>query len=73
MHLVKVFVQPPEDPQMRARMILLKRILYTSSYLLKSLTDDCLLAFKIACATAGEAQKWMEAFDHAKQQVPQDV
>ena len=24
---------------------------------------------KIACATAGEARKWMEAFDHAKQQV----
>lgn len=27
------------------------------------------LFLKIACATAGEAQKWMEAFDHAKQQV----
>lgn len=25
--------------------------------------------WKIACATAGEARKWMEAFDHAKQQV----
>lgn len=25
--------------------------------------------FKIACATAGEARKWMEAFDQAKQQV----
>ncbi|KAK7281487.1 hypothetical protein RIF29_09534 [Crotalaria pallida] len=24
---------------------------------------------EIACATAGEAQRWMEAFDHAKQQV----
>lgn len=24
---------------------------------------------KIACATAGEARKWMEAFDHAKQEV----
>ncbi|CAN0838554.1 Protein ENHANCED DISEASE RESISTANCE 2 [Linum grandiflorum] len=24
---------------------------------------------EIACATAGEARKWMEAFDHAKQQV----
>ncbi|XP_044464101.1 protein ENHANCED DISEASE RESISTANCE 2 isoform X2 [Mangifera indica] len=24
---------------------------------------------EIACAAAGEAQKWMEAFDHAKQQV----
>lgn len=24
---------------------------------------------KIACATAGEVRKWMEAFDHAKQQV----
>lgn len=26
---------------------------------------------KIACATAGEAQKWLEAFDQAKQQVRQ--
>jgi len=25
--------------------------------------------FKIACATAGEARGWMEAFDQAKQQV----
>jgi len=24
---------------------------------------------KIACATAGEARGWMEAFDQAKQQV----
>lgn len=25
--------------------------------------------FKIACATAGDARGWMEAFDQAKQQV----
>jgi len=25
--------------------------------------------FKVACATAGEAQKWMEAFEQAKSQV----
>jgi len=27
---------------------------------------------KIACATAGEARNWMEAFDHAKQQVQEN-
>jgi hypothetical protein len=25
--------------------------------------------FKVACATAGEAQRWMEAFEQAKNQV----
>lgn len=30
------------------------------------------ISFKIACGTAGEAQKWMEAFDHAKQQVQEN-
>ncbi|BFG20478.1 hypothetical protein CerSpe_067530 [Prunus speciosa] len=28
---------------------------------------------EIACATAGEAQKWMEAFDHAKQQAEYEL
>ncbi|EPS60260.1 hypothetical protein M569_14543, partial [Genlisea aurea] len=28
---------------------------------------------EIACATAGDARKWMEAFDHAKQQVEKDL
>lgn len=28
---------------------------------------------EIACATAGEARKWMEAFDHAKQRVEYDL
>ncbi|KAL6541200.1 hypothetical protein OROMI_025083 [Orobanche minor] len=28
---------------------------------------------KIACATAGDARKWMEAFDHAKQQVEYEL
>lgn len=45
--------------------------------ILKSLSFTCLifemihnwLSSKVACATAGEARKWMEAFDQAKQQV----
>ncbi|KAK1578845.1 hypothetical protein Q3G72_033554 [Acer saccharum] len=28
---------------------------------------------QIACATAGEARKWMEAFDHAKQQAEYEI
>lgn len=39
------------------------------SYLMRWLTINWFL--KIACATAGEAQKWLEAFDQAKQQVRQ--
>ena len=35
----------------------------------KNLNRMCVLLLKIACATAGEVRKWMEAFDHAKQQV----
>ncbi|KAL0382970.1 UNVERIFIED_CONTAM: hypothetical protein Scaly_0584300 [Sesamum calycinum] len=36
----------------------------------KNSSFDCC---KIACTTADDAQKWMEAFDHAKQQVEYEV
>ncbi|OMO90969.1 hypothetical protein COLO4_18731 [Corchorus olitorius] len=36
-------------------------------------TNLLLFCFKIACSTAGEARKWMEAFDHAKQQAEYEL
>lgn len=38
-------------------------------YSVKKWVFHTYIFFKIACATTGEAQRWMEAFDHAKQQV----